>query len=366
MSSSSLILNSDALETFLQNIKKTQALSDLEDIRISILGKKGILTDHMKTMMSLSPEERRNQGAFLNIFKDKISQALETQKKILEAQALEETLKDSWEDITLPIRPSPSGKVHPLTQAKEEVLSFFTKQGFSLEEGPEIETADHNFGDLNIPEHHPARQMHDTFYLKARNPENSKEPLLLRTHTSNIQIRQFKTKKPPFRFVSIGPVYRSDYDNTHTPMFHQVELVALEKGLNMGHLKGLLTEFLKFFFNLPELEIRLRPSFFPFTEPSAEVDIGYSHKDGKIILGKADNWLEILGCGMIHPNVISNCGLDPSEIGGFAFGMGLERIAMLKYGIPDLRSFFEGDLRWLNHYGFSWGTSPSLFGSVVP
>ncbi|HQS84627.1 MAG: phenylalanine--tRNA ligase subunit alpha [Alphaproteobacteria bacterium 16-39-46] len=366
MSSSSSVLDPRALESLLQNIKETQTLSGLDDIRISILGKKGLLTEHMKTLGALSPDEKRTQGAFLNSFKSKIEEALESQKKLLETLALEDSLKEVWEDITLPIRPSISGKVHPLTQAKEEVLSFFTKKGFSLEEGPEIETSDYNFSDLNIPKHHPARQMHDTFYLKARNPQNPEEALLLRTHTSNVQIRQFKTKKPPFRFVSIGPVYRSDYDNTHTPMFHQIELVALEKGLNMGHLKGLLTEFLKFFFDLPELEIRLRPSFFPFTEPSAEVDIGYSHKDGKIVLGKAENWLEILGCGMIHPNVISNCGLDPSEIGGFAFGMGLERIAMLKYGIPDLRSFFEGDLRWLNHYGFSWGTSPSLFGSVVP
>ncbi len=366
MSSSPSILDPHALDVFLQKIQESQTLSGLEEIRISILGKKGALTEHMKTLGSLSPEERRDQGAFLNSFKDKLELSLEIQKKNLELRALEDHMKGDWEDITLPARPSSYGKVHPLTQAKEEVLSFFTKHGFSLEEGPEIETAEYNFGALNIPEHHPARQMHDTFYLKDRNPQNPEEALLLRTHTSNVQVRQFKTQKPPFRFISIGPVYRSDYDATHTPMFHQVELVALEKGLNMGHLKGLLTDFLKFFFDLPELEIRLRPSFFPFTEPSAEVDIGYRHKDGKIILGKAENWLEILGCGMIHPNVISNCGLDPSEIGGFAFGMGLERIAMLKYGIPDLRSFFEGDLRWLNHYGFSWGTSPSLFGRVAP
>lgn len=364
MSSSSLNLSS--LDDLLQTIQASETVEALEDFRIYLLGKKGILTEQMKALSQLEGDDRRAQGNILNTLKNHLERALEDKKQLLEKEAIDLHLQKAWEDITLPARPSSEGKVHPLTQAKEEVLSFFAQHGFALEEGLEIDTSDHNFGDLNIPPHHPARQMHDTFYLKASNPQKPNEPLLLRTHTSNTQIHQFRSKKPPLRFVSIGPVYRSDYDMTHTPMFHQVELVALEKGLNMGHLKGLLTSFLKFFFDLPDLSIRLRPSFFPFTEPSAEVDIGYTLKNGQLTLGRADHWLEILGCGMIHPNVIKNCGLDPSEIGGFAFGMGLERIAMLKYGILDLRSFFEADLRWLQHYGFSWGTSPSLFGRVVP
>ena len=353
------------LDQILHNIKETQSSENLEAIRISILGKRGLLTEEMKSLSALVGEERREKGIVLNTLKEQIEKSLEVQKHLLDAQSLEAQVAKEWQDITLTPRPSPSGKVHPITQVKEEVLAFFTRFGFSLEEGPEIETIEHNFTALNIPEHHPARQMHDTFYLNFEKDTPSKEPYLLRTHTSNIQIRAMRQGEGPFRFLSIGRVFRSDYDMTHTPMFHQIEAVALEKSLHMGHLKGILTDFLRTFFGIKDLSLRFRPSFFPFTEPSAEVDIGYTIKDGKLILGGSDKWLEILGCGMMHPAVIRNCNLDPSNIGGFAFGMGLERIAMLKYGIPDLRSFFESDMRWLNHYGFSCFSSPSLFGSVA-
>lgn len=348
----------------LQTIQATQTIEELEAIRVAILGKRGTLTEEMKNLGTLTGEERRNRGIVLNTLKQQIESALEIRKHYLEAQDLEAQIHNEWQDITLPIRLSSEGKVHPITQVKEEVLAFFTRFGFSLEEGPEVESIDNNFTALNIPKHHPARQMHDTFYLNSRKDQNS-EPYLLRTHTSNVQIRTLRQGTGPFRFLAIGRVYRSDYDMTHTPMFHQIDAVALEKGLHMGHLKGILTDFLQTFFGIKNLSIRFRPSFFPFTEPSAEVDIGYTLKDGKLILGGEDNWLEILGCGMIHPTVLHNCNIDPSQIEGFAFGMGLERIAMLKYGIPDLRSFFESDLRWLKHYGFSCFSSPSLFGSVV-
>lgn len=355
-----MTLASNFLDQTLQTILSTRTPEDLEMLRVSLLGKRGVLTEEMKSLSSLVGEERREKGMILNTLKHQIENSLSDQKNLLEEQHLETQIEKEWEDITLPIRPSVIGKVHPITQVTEEVLAFFTRFGFSLEEGPEIETIEHNFTALNIPEHHPARQMHDTFYFKNRNSE----PNLLRTHTSNVQIRTMRNGKGPFRFLSIGRVYRSDYDMTHTPMFHQVEALALEKGLHMGHLKGILTDFLRTFFGIKDLSLRFRPSFFPFTEPSAEVDIGYTIKDGKLILGGSERWLEILGCGMVHPAVIRNSHLDPSHFDGFAFGMGLERIAMLKYGIPDLRSFFESDIRWLNHYGFSCLSSPSLFGSV--
>ena len=263
-------------------------------------------------------------------------------------------------DVTLPARPSVQGKIHPVTQVIEEITAIFADMGFAVAEGPDIETDDYNFDKLNIPESHPARRMHDTFYLQG----NGDGKALLRTHTSPVQIRTMQGGKPPFRFIAPGSTYRCDSDLTHTPMFHQIEGFVIDKGINMGHLKGCLIEFLKAFFELDEVPVRFRPSFFPFTEPSAEVDIGCKRSRDELKIGAGDDWLEVLGCGMVHPNVLKNCNLDPNEWQGFAFGMGVERLAMLKYGIPDLRTFFDSDTRWLSHYGFDALNIPSLVGGL--
>ncbi|HET8727887.1 MAG TPA: phenylalanine--tRNA ligase subunit alpha [Alphaproteobacteria bacterium] len=332
-------------------------LAALEDARVAALGKKGRITGLMKTLGGLSPEERRDMGAALNALKDEVAAAIEARRRTLERDALAARLEAERVDVTLPARPEPRGHVHPISQTVDELTAIFGDMGFSVAEGPDIEDDFHNFTALNFPPGHPARDMHDTFYLPDA-PDGSQR--LLRTHTSPVQIRTMLAEKPPIRVIIPGRTYRSDYDMTHTPMFHQVEGLVIDEATHMGHLKGCLVEFCRAFFGVDDLPLRFRPSFFPFTEPSAEVDIGCSRKGGELKLGNYGDWLEILGCGMVHPNVIRNCGLDPDRYQGFAFGMGIERIAMLKYGIPDLRTFFEADLRWLKHYGFAALDLPSM------
>jgi phenylalanyl-tRNA synthetase alpha chain len=322
----------------------------LEELRVSYLGKKGAFTEQLKTLGSLPPEERKAQGAALNAGKQQITDAIEARASSLRLSETNTRLESEWLDVTLPPRPETQGRIHPISYVLREITAHFSAQGFTVAEGPEIEDDAHNFTALNFPEHHPARQMHDTFFLQG---SGEAAPPLLRTHTSPVQIRTMRSGKPPFRFIAPGKTYRCDSDMTHTPMFHQVEGFVVDKGIHMGHLKGCIESFLRAFFEMDNVPVRLRPSFFPFTEPSAEVDIGCARGKGELKIGAGADWLEIMGCGMIHPNVLKNCGIDPSEWQGFAFGVGVERLAMLKYGIPDLRTFFESDIRWLEHYGFS-------------
>lgn len=341
-------------EEILSVIANCQSIKELEELRISYLGKNGLLTSAMKNIASLSIEEKKTFGSRLNAMKVILSGAVETRRKALELDAINVRLESEKLDVTQPVRSGKFGKIHPITQATQEIINIFAGLGFDLAQGPEIEDDYHNFTALNIPDNHPARQMHDTFYM------NSEASMVLRTHTSNVQIRKMTSEKPPFRFIAPGRVYRSDHDQTHTPMFHQIEGLCIDKNINMGHLKWCLQEFLKAFFETDAIEIRLRPSFFPFTEPSAEIDIGYKLENGTIKIGSNEKWLEILGGGMVHRKVIENVGLDPEEYQGFAFGIGIDRLAMLKYGINDLRKFFETDMRWVNHYGFSLFDQPSL------
>ncbi|MFO0388461.1 MAG: phenylalanine--tRNA ligase subunit alpha [Alphaproteobacteria bacterium] len=329
----------------------------LEEQRVALLGKKGTLTESLKTLGSATPEERKTLGAELNKIKQEVSEAIDAKKASLANAELSARLVSEKIDVTLPAQPIPQGRIHPVTQVMEEITAIFADLGFSVADGPDIEDDEHNFDALNIPASHPARQMHDTFYLQG-------EKMLLRTHTSPVQIRTMKNGKPPFRFIAPGSTYRCDSDITHTPMFHQVEGFVIDQNIHMGHLKGCIIEFLKAFFELDEVPVRFRPSFFPFTEPSAEVDIGCTRSREEIKIGAGADWLEVMGCGMVHPNVLKNCGIDPNEWQGFAFGMGVERLAMLKYGIPDLRTFFDSDARWLKHYGFDPLHIPSLVGGL--
>ncbi len=325
----------------IQEVESTRSLSELEDIRVRALGKKGHLTLLMKDLGQKTPEERKTLGAELNSLKEAITEALDDKKAKLEDDAINAKLSQETLDVTLPPRPSQEGKVHPLSHALDQVIHIFGQMGFVVAEGPDIEEDFYNFTALNFPPEHPARQEHDTLYM-APSPEG--QPLLLRTHTSPVQIRTMVAGTPPIRIIAPGRTYRSDnFDATHSPMFHQIEGLVVDRKTHMGHLKGCLEEFCRLFFEDPNLKLRFRPGFFPFTEPSAEVDIMW--KDGK--------WLEILGCGMVHPNVLRNCNIDPDVYQGFAFGMGIERITMLKYGFEDLRPLYETDLRWLNHYGFA-------------
>ncbi len=320
----------------------------LDEIRVSALGKKGRITDLMKTLGALPPEERKARGAALNILKDEIAAAIDARQKVLGAAALQARLAQESIDVTLSPRPQPEGRVHPTSQTIDEIVTIFASMGFSVAKGPDIETEYYNFEALNIPAAHPARDMQATFFL----PSNGDYKTVLRTQTSPVQVRTMLAQKPPIRIIAPGRTYRCDYDQTHTPMFHQVEGLVIDEATHMGHLKGCLLDFLRAFFGIDDLPVRFRPSYFPFTEPSAEVDIGCSRKGGELKLGNHGDWLEILGAGMVHSNVLKNCGIDPEKYQGFAFGMGIERLAMLKYGIPDLRTFFEADLRWLKHYGF--------------
>jgi phenylalanyl-tRNA synthetase alpha chain len=342
------------------SVEAANDIGTLEDVRVTALGKKGRVTEMMKNLGTLSPEERKNIGQALNVLKDDIAATIDAKAARLQELALQKRLETEKIDITLQPRPEAKGSIHPISQTIEEMISIFADMGFSVAEGPEIEDDFHNFTALNFPPEHPARAMHDTFYLPdAAGKTGLDAKRLLRTHTSTVQVHVMQTEKPPIRVIIPGRVFRSDYDMTHTPMFHQVEGLLIDKATHMGHLKGCLIEFCKKYFEVDELPTRFRPSFFPFTEPSAEMDIGCSRAGGELKIGAGEGFLEVLGCGMVHPNVLKNCGIDPNEYQGFAFGMGVERMAMLKYGIPDLRTFFESDLRWLRHYGFGFLQQPN-------
>jgi phenylalanyl-tRNA synthetase alpha chain len=346
---------------------QVEAASDeaaLEAVRVSALGKKGTVSDLLKTLGGMTPDERREKGPLINGLRDKVQGAIASRKATLADAALDARLAAERIDVTLPVREGPEtrGRIHPITQVMDELSAIFADMGFSIAEGPDIETDYLNFTALNFPEGHPAREMHDTFFLR---PDVNGERKVLRTHTSPVQIRTMKSAAPPIRVICPGRTYRHDSDQTHTPMFHQVEGLVIDREANIGHLKWILEEFCKAFFEVPEVKMRFRPSFFPFTEPSAEVDIQCSRQGGEIRFGEGTDWLEILGCGMVHPNVLRNCGLDPDEFQGFAWGMGIDRIAMLKYGMPDLRPFFEADVRWLDHYGFRPLDIPSLVGGLT-
>jgi len=333
------------------------SLDALEAARIDALGKKGKLTALMKTLGTMEAEARKAFAQDLNVLKDELGNALTAKKAALEGAALEARLLAERVDVTLPVRTQTEGRIHPVSQVIDEITEIFAAMGFNVAEGPDIEDDFHNFTALNMPPEHPARQMQDTFYLPNR-PDGTR--MVLRTHTSSVQIRTMMAGPPPHRIVVPGRTYRSDSDMTHTPMFHQIEGLVIDRTSHMGHLKGVLVEFCKAFFEVESVKFRFRPSYFPFTEPSAEVDIGCSRKGGELRIGEGDDWLEILGCGMVHPAVLRHCGLDPGEWQGFAWGMGVDRIAMLKYGIPDLRAFFDADLRWLRHYGFASLDLPTL------
>ena len=346
------------LETdLLAEIAGAGDLAALESVRVAALGKKGRVSELMGKLGALPPEERKSFGQTVNTLKGKVSDALDARKAALEAAALDARLKTERADVTLPVRLGPvaGGRIHPVSQVFDEVVEIFADMGFSVAEGPDIETDELNFDKLNIPAEHPARQDHDTFYFA---PKADGSRLLLRTHTSPVQIRTMVSQKPPIRIIAPGRVYRCDSDQTHTPMFHQIEGLVIDETTHMGHLKWVLQEFCKAFFEVDEVKVRFRASHFPFTEPSMEVDIGAE------AIGKPGQWLEILGCGMVHPNVLRNCGLDPDEYQGFAWGMGIDRIAMLKYGIADLRQMFEADVRWLSHYGFRPLEMPTLAGGL--
>ncbi len=341
----------------LKAVEGAETLDALEDVRVGALGRKGTLTEAMKGLGALAPEERRAAGQALNAAKDAVATAIEARKDTLASSALDARLATERVDVSLPARPVTEGSIHPISQTLDELMAIFGDMGFAVAEGPDIEDDFHNFSALNIPEAHPARQMHDTFYLP---PAADERTLLLRTHTSPVQIRTMMSKPAPHRIIAPGRTYRCDSDMTHTPMFHQIEGLVIDKAVHMGHLKGCLEDFCRTYFDVDDLPLRFRPSYFPFTEPSCEVDIGCSRADGTLKIGAGDGWLEILGAGMVHPNVLANCGLDAGEWQGFAFGLGVERVAMLKYGIPDLRTFFESDIRWLRHYGFGCLDQPSL------
>jgi phenylalanyl-tRNA synthetase alpha chain len=318
-------------------------------IRVGVLGKSGRLTALLKDLGALPAEARRARGAALNRLKEALTAAIETRRRQLEDAALGARLAAERIDVTLPPRPLPAGLIHPISRTMEEMAAIFGAMGFTIAEGPDIESDWHNFGALNIPAHHPARADHDTFYLP---PEREDAPPpVLRTHTSPVQVRTMLQTPPPLRVVVMGRTYRADHDATHSPMFHQLEGLAIDRDLTLGHLKGCLIDFLRAYFGIADLPVRFRASYFPFTEPSMEVDIGWNRRTGE--LGGGGEWLEILGSGMVHPKVLANCGIDPSEWQGFAFGMGVERVTMLKHGIPDLRPFYESDVRWLRYYGFS-------------
>ena len=333
----------------------------VEAIRVSTLGKKGVISERMKELGKMSPDERKEAGAALNLLKDKVTEALAQRKSVLGEAALEARLAYEKIDVTLPVRPQSAGTIHPVSQVWEEVVQIFGDLGFSVAEGPHIEDDFHNFDALNMPPDHPARQEHDTFYFNEK-PDGSR--MVLRTHTSPVQIRTMLSQKPPIRIIAPGRTFRSDSDMTHTPMFNQVEALVIDETTHLGNLKWILQEFCKAFFEIDNVNMRFRASHFPFTEPSMEVDIQYSREGGVLKLGTGDKWMEILGSGMVHPNVIKAGGLDPDKYQGFAFGMGIDRIAMLKYGIPDLRAFFESDLRWLRHYGFRSLQVPTLAGGL--
>ena len=344
-------------------IDSASTLEALEAVRVSALGKQGSVSALLKTMGGMSPEERQTQGPIINGLRESITSALAAKKAELETAELNRRLATERIDMTLPAPDAPRGTIHPVSQVMDELAEIFADMGFAVAEGPEIEDDWHNFTALNIPETHPARAMHDTFYFPDDMARDAQK-MVLRTHTSPVQIRTMTSQEPPIRIIAPGRVYRSDSDATHTPMFHQIEGLVIDKGIHLGHLKWTLETFLKAYFEREDVVLRLRPSYFPFTEPSVEVDVGYSVVNGKRVIGGAEGWMEVLGSGMVHRKVIEACGLDPDVWQGFAFGTGVDRLAMLKYGMDDLRAFFDGDNRWLQHYGFDALDVPTLSGGV--
>ena len=350
-------------DSLLGEIEAASDEAAIERIRLAALGKTGSISGLLKTLGGMSPDERKVQGPAINGLRDTVQSALTARKDALAEAALESRLAAERVDVTLPVREGPEarGRIHPISQVIDEITAIFGDMGFSIAEGPDVETDDLNFTKLNFPVGHPAREMHDTFFLP---PNANGERKVLRTHTSPVQVRTMLAQKPPIRVICPGRTYRNDSDQTHTPMFHQVEGLVIDQKTHFGHMKWVLEEFCKAFFEIDDVKMRFRPSFFPFTEPSMEVDIQCSRKGGEIRFGEGEDWLEILGCGMVHPNVLRNCGLDPDVYQGFAWGMGIDRIAMLKYGMPDLRPFFEADVRWLSHYGFRPLDLPTLTGGL--
>ena len=333
-------------EEFISKLKGKLNLSEINEIKSNLFGKNGLISSQFKIIGSIAESERKKFASDLNFIKNELQDLIDSKINEIQNAEINEKLEKEKIDVTLPERPYIRGKIHPVSQTIDEISSIFSEIGFSVEEGPDVENEHNNFTALNTPDNHPARDMHDTFYL------DEKKQKLLRTHTSPVQIRTMLKNKPPYKIIAPGRTYRSDSDQTHSPMFHQVEGLHIDNDINMGHLKGCLNYFIKEFFEVKKIKMRFRPSHFPFTEPSAEVDIGYEMKDGKIKIGEGDKWLEILGCGMVHPNVLRNVKVDATKYQGYAFGIGIDRLAMLKYGINDLRAFFDCDYRWLNHYGF--------------
>jgi phenylalanyl-tRNA synthetase alpha chain len=353
----------DLRDKYLDAVGAVASEVELEELRLAALGKKGEIALKMRELGQMSPEERMTVAPALNSLRDEVAAAIAARKAALQDAALDERLRAEWLDVTLPVRPRRVGTIHPISQVTEEITQIFAVLGYAVAEGPQVEDDWHNFDALNIAPEHPARQEHDTFYM-ARAEGDNRPPHVLRTHTSPVQIRAMLAKGAPLRVIAPGRVFRADYDQTHSPMFHQVEGLAIDRDITMANLKWTLEEFLKAFFELPSVDLRFRASHFPFTEPSAEVDVRCSWQGGTLKLGEGDSWLEILGSGMVHPKVLEAGGIDPSEWQGFAFGMGIDRLAMLKYGIPDLRAFFESDLRWLRHYGFGALEVPTLAGGL--
>jgi phenylalanyl-tRNA synthetase alpha chain len=349
-------------ETMLDRILAADSLQELDSVRVSLLGKSGEVTAKLKSLGSMDPEARAAEGPKVHALRERVADAIETRKSALEHAELERKLSTERIDLSLPAPETPQGTVHPVSQVMDELAEIFADLGFSVVEGPEIETQWYNVTALNMPEFHPARAMQDTFYLEPRTPDE--EPRVLRTHTSPVQIRAMQEHGAPIYAIAPGRVYRSDSDATHTPMFHQVEGLVIDRAITLGHLKWTLETFLKAFFERDDVVLRMRPSYFPFTEPSAEVDVGWSMENCRRVVGGQEGWMEVLGSGMVHPRVIANCGLDPDEWQGFAFGCGIDRLAMLKYGMDDLRAFFDGDIRWLKHYGFRALDVPTLSGGV--
>ncbi|MGA0545355.1 phenylalanine--tRNA ligase subunit alpha [Brevundimonas sp. VNH65] len=338
-------------------IGSAETVAALEEVRVAALGKSGSISGLLKGMGAMSPDERREKGPMINGLRDRVGAAIAARKVELEAAELDARLLSETLDLSLPARPRRRGGVHPTMQVMDEMIAIFAEMGFAVAEGPDVEDDFHNFTALNFPPKHPAREMHDTFFLKP-DPETG-ERKVLRTHTSPVQVRTMMSQTPPIRIIAPGRTFRKDSDATHTPMFHQVEGLVIDRDIHMGHLKTTLQTFIARFFELDEVQARFRPHHFPFTEPSAEMDIRCDRSGGKLVFNTGDDWLEILGCGMVHPNVLRNCGVDPDEYQGFAFGMGVDRLAMLKYGVPDLRPMFDADVRWLAHYGFSAFAAPN-------
>jgi len=346
----------------LDEIASAPDLASVEKLRVRLLGKSGEITAQLKSLGSMDPETRAAEAPKIHALREAVTAAIAARKAALEATELDQRLATERLDLSLPAADTPQGSIHPVSQVMDELAEIFADLGFAVAEGPEIESQWYNFTALNMPENHPARAMQDTFYLDARDGET--EPRVLRTHTSPVQIRTMENSPPPIRIIAPGRVYRSDSDATHTPMFHQIEGLVIDRGITLGHLRWTLETFLKAFFERDDVAIRMIPSYFPFTEPSADVHVGWSWENGRRVIGGSENWMEVLGSGMVHPRVIANCGLDPDEWQGFAFGTGVDRLAMLKYGMDDLRAFFDGDLRWLKHYGFSSIAVPTLSGGV--